>query len=59
MGHFSVTFDVGNRDGSRFVPVDGMVDTGATFTQIPRSVLEALGVEPTIPSNWSWQTGLS
>jgi predicted aspartyl protease len=25
-----------------------LVDTGATYTQIPRGVLEGLGVQPTI-----------
>ncbi len=44
MGHFWVTVQVGDRAGERFVPIDALVDTGATYTWIPRDVLEGLGV---------------
>ena len=44
MGHFWVTVQVGDRGGERFVPIDALVDTGATYTWIPRDVLEGLGV---------------
>lgn len=47
VGHFSVTFDVGDRDGYRFVSVEGMVDAGSTSTQVPRGILEELGIVPT------------
>ena len=43
-GHFWVTVQVGDRAGERFVPIDALVDSGATYTWIPRDVLEGLGV---------------
>jgi hypothetical protein len=44
MGHFRVTLYVGHRAGERFAPIEALVDTGATYTWIPRDVLERLGV---------------
>ncbi|HUF52147.1 MAG TPA: aspartyl protease family protein, partial [Dehalococcoidia bacterium] len=44
MGHVDVTIEVGSPDRSRFVEVPANVDTGATFTVLPRSVLEDLGI---------------
>ena len=46
MGHFRVGVLIGHLTGERFVPVDALVDTGATYTWIPRDVLEDLGVKP-------------
>jgi predicted aspartyl protease len=46
MGHFRVTLYVGYRAGERFEPIEALVDTGATYTWIPRDVLECLGVVP-------------
>ena len=46
MGHFRVTVQVGHRTGERFEPIDALVDTGATYTWVPRDVLERLGVVP-------------
>ena len=46
MGHFDVTFEVGTLDQARFVEVSAGVDTGSTFTQVPRTVLERLGLKP-------------
>lgn len=42
---FSVRIEVGDPDGKRFEAVDAIVDTGATRTTIPASLLRALGVE--------------
>ncbi len=44
MGHFRVSIEVGRGGGERFAPLDALVDTGATYTWIPRDVLEAVGV---------------
>jgi predicted aspartyl protease len=44
MGAFRITVEVGDPDGQRFVPVEMLVDTGATFTKAPRELLEGLGV---------------
>lgn len=46
MGHFRVTVHVSSRAGERFEPVEALVDTGATYTWIPRDVLDRLGVPP-------------
>ena len=46
MGTFSVTLDVGSPDGSQYRPVEALVDTGATYTVLPGSVLRELGVQP-------------
>ena len=45
-GHFRVALQVGNRAGERFEPIEALVDTGATYTWIPRDVLTTLGVTP-------------
>ena len=46
VGHFHVSVEVGTRGGERFAPLDALVDTGATYTWVPRDVLDAVGVVP-------------
>jgi len=46
MGHFKVPIQVGDRAGERFEAMEALVDTGATYTWIPRDVLQQLGVTP-------------
>jgi clan AA aspartic protease len=46
MGIFSVPIAVSDESGSRFETVEAMVDTGASYTWIPRPTLEALGHTP-------------
>jgi len=46
VGSFRVPIDVADSDGQRFQRVEALVDTGATFTWVPRSILEALGHTP-------------
>ena len=46
MGTFRHCIEVGSGDGSIFEPVEAVVDTGATYTWIPRPVLERLGIKP-------------
>ena len=48
MGTFDVTLGVGNLQGGELVGVSAPVDTGATHTVIPRSLLEQLHVEPKV-----------
>jgi len=43
---FRVPVQIGNRAGGRFAPLDALVDTGSTYTWVPRDVLEDLGVTP-------------
>jgi aspartyl protease family protein len=46
MGTFSVTIDVGSPDRQTWHPVEALVDTGATFTWLPDSLLRQLGYAP-------------
>jgi clan AA aspartic protease len=46
VGVFSVPIEIGDPRGRRFEQVDALVDTGATFTMVPGSVLRSLGLEP-------------
>ncbi len=47
MGTFSVTVGIGSRDGQIFREVEALVDTGATFSAVPRDLLKELGYQPT------------
>ena len=46
MGTFRVQIEVGGREQERFEPVEVLVDTGATYTVLPRELLRGLGVVP-------------
>lgn len=47
MGTFSVKVTVVNlRDPDRSVTVDCLVDTGAAYSQLPRSLLASIEIEP-------------
>ena len=43
---FSLPIEIGNPEGTRFEHVDVLVDTGATFTMVPASILHILDLEP-------------
>ena len=47
MGELSVALQVGDYEGTEFVQVTALVDTGATLTEIPASLLARLGYRPT------------
>ena len=44
MGTFMYPIEVGNPQGQRFERVEALVDTGATFTVLPGSLLRGLGI---------------
>jgi len=44
LGTITVTVEVGDRLGNRFEELDITVDTGSTYTAMPRATLERLGV---------------
>ena len=46
MPTFRLTIEIGPTDRSRFEQIEALVDTGATYTVIPRDVLERLGIAP-------------
>ncbi len=47
MANFHVIISVSNLTGARFEDVSVLVDTGATLTKVPRSLLATLGIAPT------------
>ena len=47
MGTFTAEIEIGDPSGSRWETVEALVDTGATYTSVPASVLKRLGVPPT------------
>ena len=46
MGTFSIDIELGNPSGAGYRTVSALVDTGASHTAIPATMLRALGVEP-------------
>ena len=44
LGTVTVTIQVGDRQDLRFEELDIIVDTGSTYTAVPRAMLERLGV---------------
>ena len=46
MGTFSVNIEIGDAQGSRFETVNALVDTGTSYSWVPRGCLERLGVLP-------------
>jgi clan AA aspartic protease len=46
MGSFRVTVEVASVAGGPFHRFEALVDTGATYTWVPRDILAALGIEP-------------
>ena len=46
MGTFHITLAVGDPQWESYVPVEALVDTGATYTMLPASMLQNLGVVP-------------
>ena len=47
MGLFTWPFEIGNLNRDRFEWVEGLVDTGATYSSVPVSTLRSVGIEPT------------
>ena len=46
MGNFTVPVEVFSEDGSRSAILDAVVDTGATYTCLPETLLNDLGIVP-------------
>ena len=57
MGTFRHPVEVGDPVGERFERIEALVDTGATYTVVPASLLERLGVEPIRRSPFSLADG--
>ena len=46
MGTFTVPIEVGDREGRKFERFDALVDTGASYTFLPASILRDIGIMP-------------
>ena len=46
LGTFSVPISIGDQQGENWIELDALVDTGASVTSVPGSVLRELGVSP-------------
>ena len=44
MGTFQVRLEIAGPSRERFEPVEALVDTGSTYTVLPRSLLQELGI---------------
>ena len=42
MGTFRITIEIGDQNGQRFQELEALEDTVATFTRVPRELLERL-----------------
>jgi aspartyl protease family protein len=47
VGTFRVALEIGDPEGSRWETVEALVDTGASYTLVPRHLLLSLGVRTT------------
>jgi clan AA aspartic protease len=46
VGTFRAEFSIGDLSSGRWEPVEAVVDTGSSYSWIPRDLLEKLGVTP-------------
>ncbi len=46
MGTFRAAIEIGDPEGRRYERVEALVDTGATYTLLPREILDRLGIRP-------------
>jgi clan AA aspartic protease len=46
MGSFNVAFEIADESGGQWTALEGLVDTGSTYTWVPRDTLETLGIRP-------------
>jgi predicted aspartyl protease len=54
---FTVPVELGDPQGQRFEAFTALVDTGATYTVLPSSFLERLGVQPHRTSTFEFGDG--
>ena len=57
MGTFRVTIEIGDESGENFVSVEALVDTGATVSSVPASILKSLGVHPSQREQFEFGNG--
>ncbi len=59
MGTFSVEIGIGDTERERWTQLEALVDTGATITAVPASVLRELGVQPSMRRRFESAHGVS
>ena len=59
MGTFSVSIGIGDPQGERWVELNALVDTGASITSVPGSILRELGVRPVMSQEFRFAQGES
>jgi len=57
MGAFTVQFEIGDPEGQRWLNLDGLVDTGSTYTWIPRDRLESISISPRLSREFETADG--
>ncbi len=57
MGTFTVEIALANLDRASWVSVDALVDTGASTTTVPGSLLRQLGIAPIMQQNFRFAQG--
>ncbi len=57
MGTFNVTIGIGGIEGHKSEEVEALVDTGATTTVAPASLLRRVGIEPTMTREFEYADG--
>lgn len=57
MGTFYVTIELGDVQGANWRTLDALVDTGASTTSVPASVLRQLGVRPVSTERFRFAQG--
>lgn len=57
MGTFSIPIGFGGQERERWTTLDALVDTGASITSVPASVLRDLGVAPITQQSFQFGQG--
>ena len=57
MGTFSTQIDIGPLDRKKWERLDALVDTGASASAVPASLLRELGVEPLFRQSFTYASG--
>ena len=57
MGAFTVRINIGDSERERWTQVEALVDTGASITAAPASVLREMGVTPSMRQTFRFAQG--
>ena len=57
MGTFTVPISIGDPQGENWIELDALVDTGASVTSVPGSILRELGVMPVASQQFRFAQG--